>query len=146
MKSTNLITAVKKAGLVLLTITLLATATNAQENKYGSKAITKATIANLIRGIKNENEGIKRDCIYYAAVYEIHETIDALKEQLDDEENSSTRALIALALNKLGEDPGSEALYKYVTVDWNERLKDTKAAFTTTNDYQAKVKVQTNKK
>lgn len=146
MKSTNLTTAVKKAGLVLLTITLLATATNAQENKYENKAITETAIANLICGIKNENEGVKRDCIYYAAVYKIYETIDALKEQLDDEENSSTRALIALALNKLGEDPGSEALSKYVSVDWNTRLKDTAAAFTTTNDYQAKVKAPANKK
>jgi hypothetical protein len=146
MKARNLTTAAKRTGLVFLTIIFLATALNAQSSKLENKEINKAAIENLIAGIKSENDGVKRDCIYYAAIYGIQDAVDVLKSELENEENSGTCALMALALYKLGEKTGSEALSKYILIDWNEKIRDINATFAETDDYQNNITVTDAKK
>lgn len=129
MKASNLTTTAKKTGLVLLTVFLLTAASNAQSVKKNSYKLDKAAIENLTAGIKSLNNGVKKDCIYFSAIYGVQEAVDVLKTELENEKNPSTRALIALALFKLGVQAQTEELSGYVTIDWDERIRDINSEF-----------------
>ena len=66
----------------------------------------KYALENLIAGIHSENDGVRRNSIYFAGYYKIVETEDALIAQLKDENDPSTRILIALVLYELGSEEG----------------------------------------
>ncbi len=136
MEARNLTTAVKKTGLVLLVVIFFATTLSAQGPKVEKQILGKAAIKNLVAGIESSNDGVKLDCIYYAAIYGIHDAVDMLKSELKKEKNPSTRVLIALALYKLGVNAGGETLSKYVLIDWEEKVRSIDEAFGRTNKYQ----------
>ena len=131
MKATNLTTAVKRVSLVILTVLFLATSVNAQNVKTEKKKPNKLAIENLIKGIKSDNEGLKRDCIYFAAVFGNKEVVDVLKDELETENNPSTRVLIALALYKLGVKTDDTVLAGYVSIDWDKKLREMAEMFNT---------------
>lgn len=123
MKATNLTTVAKRTSIVILTVLFLVTTVGAQNVKAESQKVNKLAIENLIAGIKSDNDGLKRDCIYYAAIYGIEDAVDVLKEQLDKEKNPSNRVLIALALYKLGVKPEKGELAGYISIDWDTKVK-----------------------
>ena len=129
MKAANLTTTVKKASIVLLTALFLATTVGAQNVKAEKSKPNKLAIENLIKGIKSDNDGLKRDCIYYAAIYGVGEAADVLKSELKSEDNPSTRVLIALALYKLGVKTDEAVLTGYVSIDWDAKLKNMAETF-----------------
>ena len=99
MKTTLFLTA------ALLTAFLMTTSF-AQKQSIKEVTSNEHALDNLIAGIHSENIGVKRSSIYFAGKYRIAETEDALIEQLKEEEDPSTRILIALVLYEMGSEEG----------------------------------------
>jgi len=90
---------------VLLTVVLTGSGYT-QSNSIKDITAHKYALDNLIAGIHSENDGVRRNSIYFAGYYKIVETEDALIAQLKDENDPSTRILIALVLYELGSEEG----------------------------------------
>ena len=99
-----------KAYKTFLTAVLLAAVLTGsgytQSNSIKDITAHKYALENLIAGIHSENDGVRRNSIYFAGYYKIVETEDALIAQLKDENDASTRILIALVLYELGSEEG----------------------------------------
>jgi len=85
--------------------------------------ISERMIKNLAMGLESENTGLKQSCIYFAGFYEIEELVKPLIKLLNKEENANTRILIALALSKIGNEEGIEAIGKLAMKDMNPKVK-----------------------
>ena len=139
MKGTNLAAAAKKAGLVFLTVITFAAFTNVNGSQNNNGKMTEVGKQNYIAGIQSKVTGVKNDCIYFAAIYDVKEAVDALKEQLEKEENPSTRVLISLALCKLEESVGQgndgvDQLY-----EWERRVQTLSDSIVNENIFQKKI-------
>ena len=77
-----------------------------QSNSIKDITAHKYALENLIAGINSENDGVRRNSIYFAGYYKIVETEDALIAQLKKEKDPSTRILISLVLFELGSEEG----------------------------------------
>ncbi len=124
MKALNSISA--KTSLVVIVILLLAINNLSAQSvsvKYSKDNLSKNAIGNLIVGINSQNEGVKRCCIYFAGLYEINEATDALVDVLSKEKDPKNRVLIALALYKIGNPIGMDAVYKTASVDKDSTVR-----------------------
>ena len=92
--------------VVILSLVLSSIGAFAQNNSIKDVTSNKYALQNLIAGIKSDNEGVKRSAIYFTGKYKIAEAEHALIAQLKEEQNPSTRILIALVLFELGSDEG----------------------------------------
>ena len=92
-------------AVVLLTAVSMSS-TYAQANSIRDITSHQYALENLITGIHSENDGVRRNSIYFAGYYKIVEAEDALIAQLKKEKDSSTRILIALVLYELGSEEG----------------------------------------
>jgi len=77
-----------------------------QKNSINDLTSNKYALQNLVAGIQSENNGVKRSSIYFAGKYRVAEAEDALIAQLQEEEDPSTRILIALVLYDMGSKTG----------------------------------------
>ena len=77
-----------------------------QSNSIKDITAHKYALENLIAGIHSENDGVRRNSIYFAGYYKIVEAEDALIAQLKEEKDPSTRILISLVLYELGSEEG----------------------------------------
>jgi HEAT repeat protein len=77
-----------------------------QSNSIKDITAHKYALDNLIAGIHSENDGVRRNSIYFAGYYKIVETEEALIAQLKKEKDPSTRILIALVLYEMGSEEG----------------------------------------
>jgi HEAT repeat protein len=94
-------------SVVFVTIMLISTTSlNAQKTSISSITTNKYALKNLLTGIKSDNEGVKRSCIYFAGKYKIAEAESALIQQLGKEKNAGTRILISLVLFEMGSIDG----------------------------------------
>jgi len=91
---------------VVLLAALLTGPGYTQSNSIKDITAHKYALENLIAGIHSENDGVRRNSIYFAGYYKIVETEDALIAQLKKENDPSTRILIALVLYELGSEEG----------------------------------------
>lgn len=80
-------------------------------------------IENLKVGIQSNNEGVKKDCIYLAGKYEYTEVVEVLIDALKYEKNPKNRALIALALYRIGDEKGIKAVYEVSLVETDAKVK-----------------------
>jgi HEAT repeat protein len=78
----------------------------AQKNSIKEITDNEYALKNLVAGIHSDNTGVKRSSIYFAGKYRIAEAEDALIDQLKEEEDASTRILIALVLYEMGSEEG----------------------------------------
>jgi len=95
---------------IILTVTFLAalflSSVNAQTQSINEITSNKYALKNLVAGIHSDNLGVKRSSVYFAGKYKIAETEDELISQLKQEEDPSTRILIALVLFEMGSEEG----------------------------------------
>lgn len=123
MKARNLTSTVKKAGLVFFTMLTFAGYVFAQTtNGDNHRQLTKLDLVNLKAGIQSDNDGVKKDCIYFAAIYDVKEAYETLDEQLKNENNPSLRVLISLALCKLSDPNGVNSVDNDTLLDWREKV------------------------
>ncbi len=103
----------QKNYLVIMLIAILfaipSTFTKAQTNGNicGSvAAISKVAEQNFLNGLKSENTGLRKSCIYFAGKYKISGAVLPLMAQLRKEKDIETKILIALSLYELGDARG----------------------------------------
>ena len=99
-------TAYKKFLTAVLLAAVLTGSGYTQSNSIKDITAHKYALENLIAGIHSENDGVRRNSIYFAGYYKIVEAEDALIAQLKMEKDPSTRILIALVLYELGSEEG----------------------------------------
>lgn len=99
MKTTRFLTVVLLAALLTGSI-------DAQKNSIKDVTSNKYALQNLVAGIHSDNTGVKRSAIYLAGKYRIAESEEALIAQLKEENDPSTRILIALVLYEMGSEAG----------------------------------------
>jgi len=87
------------------------------------KQFTDQEVGNLITGIKSDNLGLRRSAIYLAGLYSLDEVVPVLVSQLEKENNSDVKILIALALYRMEDPEGMEAVEKLYRKDDNVRVK-----------------------
>jgi HEAT repeat protein len=95
----------------------------AQNNSIKNITSNHYALQNLLNGIKSDNEGVQRSSIYFAGKYRIAESESTLIEQLNKEENPSTRILIALVLFEMGSMEGLEAVRKLALNDVDPKVR-----------------------
>ena len=103
--------------LFLVNITILSL--SAAENQY----YADTDVANLISGIKSDNNGLMRSSIYFAGKYKIEETTDALLEVLNSESDPSNVILIALAIYQMGDKEAMMHVLDVAKNSSNNRVK-----------------------
>ena len=118
MRRSNLIAVILFAAFALTTIG------NAQDE---TRTYNENAIKNLVKGIKSENEGLKKSSIYYAGKYKITDAVDALVDKMVKEKDPDTRILIALSLYQIGDYKGLEAVKEQALNDNDERVKSMSA-------------------
>ncbi|MCF8357062.1 MAG: hypothetical protein K9H48_21685 [Melioribacteraceae bacterium] len=91
---------VKRTLMTIAAVLLLTVAVNAQATQ--EVKISENAVSNLVQGIKSENPGLSRSAIYFAGKYRITQTVDAMKEKLENVKDASTQLLIARALFEIG--------------------------------------------
>jgi len=102
----------KSYSIILLVALLLAIpsiATKAQRNgNISNSVVTLNKIAehNFMNGLKSENTGLRKSCIYFAGKYKISSAVLPLMAQLRKEKDIDTKILIALALYEIGDARG----------------------------------------
>ena len=94
-----------------------------QSNSIRDITANKYALKNLIAGIHSDNDGVKRNSIYFAGYYRVVETEDALISQLKSEENPSTRILISLVLYELGSEKGLNEVKNLSLNDENAKVR-----------------------
>jgi HEAT repeat protein len=80
-------------------------------------------LANLSVAIQAENLGLRKSAVYLAGLYSLNEVVPALVSQLEKENNSDVKILIALALYRMEDPIGMEAVEKLYKNDSNVRVK-----------------------
>ena len=91
---------------VLLLVAILIGNGFGQRNSIKNVTDNEYALKNLVAGIQSDNIGVKRSSIYFAGKYQIAEVEDVLINQLEEEEDASTRILIALVLYEMGSEEG----------------------------------------
>jgi len=109
--------------VLLFTIFLLSSSATAQKQSISDVSANEHALKNLIAGIHSENNGVKRSSIYFAGKYRIAEVENVLVKQLQEEENPSTRILIALVLYEMDSIEGLLAVQQLAQNDDNERVR-----------------------
>jgi len=122
---------------ILLTVTFLAalflSSINAQTQSINEITSNKYALENLVAGIHSDNLGVKRSSIYFAGKYKIAETEDELINQLKEEEDPSTRILIALVLFEMGSEEGLNEVKDLSMNDENAKVR--RLTFQIYNEY-----------
>ncbi|OGU34018.1 MAG: hypothetical protein A2068_09235 [Ignavibacteria bacterium GWB2_35_6b] len=81
-------------------------------------------VKSLIMGIKSDNDGLRKSAIFYAGQYKLEAAVDCLIEELQKEEDSSTKILIALSLYKIGNPIAIDYIKEVAANDENENVKN----------------------
>lgn len=92
---------------------------------YMKSNFTSNQINNLIMGVKSDNAGLKKSCIYFAAKYQVVETVQTLVDEFENNDDPKMKVLIALALYQIGDKSGIEAVYKASLSDGNQKVRKT---------------------
>ncbi|PKL84259.1 MAG: hypothetical protein CVV24_00850 [Ignavibacteriae bacterium HGW-Ignavibacteriae-3] len=116
-------TFVTKAALVLMLAMLFVSAAPAQNTKTKTPVLNKYAVANITLGIKSESEGIRKASIDLAGKCKVDQAVDALIEQLDEENAPELRVLIAQALYNIGNEKGLYTLKAYVSSEKDPEVK-----------------------
>lgn len=92
------------------------------DKRYTEKQFTNF-IKNLEVAIQAENNGLRKSAVYLAGLYSLNEVVPVLVKQLEKENNSDIKILIALALYRMEDPVGMEAVEKLYKNDSNVRVK-----------------------
>lgn len=109
--------------VLVLAVVLSSTASAGNEKVSELSGKAKAMTANLLTGIKSQNDGLRKSSIYYAGKYKVDEAVETLTEQLDKEKDPATRILIALSLYSIGSPEGMNAVGNRVNTDSNAKVR-----------------------
>jgi hypothetical protein len=113
-----------KVILVTITIaTLSSMVFSATDTSFNNVKLSKAAIENLKLGVKFDNEGVRKCCIYFVGKYKISELKEDLMDQLIKEENPRIRILIALSLYQLEDSECIDFLKIFAINDKDQEVR-----------------------
>lgn len=93
----------KVISIILISVLLLSsTAIAKDELDPAVKAKYKTIEANLLVGLKSDNEGLRTSCAYYLGEYKSEKAVLDLMKILRDDECYAARIVAALSLIKIG--------------------------------------------
>ncbi len=93
----------KLISIILISVLLLSsTAIAKDELDPAVKAKYKTIEANLLIGLKSDNEGLRTSCAYYLGEYKSEKAVLDLMKILRDDECYAARIVAALSLIKIG--------------------------------------------
>lgn len=97
MKATKII------SIILISVLLLSSPAVANNSiDPAVKANYKTIEANLLKGLKSENEGLRISCAYYLGEYKANNAVLDLLRILRNDDSYSARIVAALSLIKIG--------------------------------------------
>jgi len=109
---------------LFLALSAISTSINAASGSTSNKPqFTNESIESLKMGVKNDNEGVRKCCIYFAGKYKIAELKDELVDQISKEQNPRIRILIALSLYQLENGDGIELLKIFALNDKDQEVR-----------------------
>ncbi len=109
---------------LFLVISVISTSIYAASGSTSDKPqYTNESIESLKMGVKNDNDGVRKCCIYFAGKYKISELKDELIDQISKEENPRIRILIALSLYQLENSDGIELLKIFALNDKDQEVR-----------------------
>ncbi len=113
-----------KVSVFLLTaLIFLFAAPSILPQSYESSHIDKRFTDNLNAGIKSNNEGLRKSCIYFTGLYLLKECVPTLLDQLSKEKIADVKILIALSLYRIGDKKGIKAIESLSMNDENARVR-----------------------
>ncbi len=126
MKQVTVTTRQKRNSVIAFLLALLVfSATGFAQSKSSTTGFNnKYAIQNLVNGINSENEGVKRNCIYFAGKYGVKEAVNPLLDLLQTEENPNTKILIALSLFYINAPEGLNAVKALAQNDDNVKVRN----------------------
>ncbi|NWF90927.1 MAG: HEAT repeat domain-containing protein [Ignavibacteriaceae bacterium] len=92
------------------------------EKEYNDVKFTKF-IENLSVAIQADNSGLRKSAIYLAGLYSLYEVVPVLVAQLENETDDDIKVLIALALYRMEDPVGIDAVEKLYKSASNGRVK-----------------------
>jgi hypothetical protein len=122
-KGVNTMKAYRRFLTIVILAAVLTGSVYSQANSIKDITANKYALKNLIAGIHSDNEGVKRNSIYFAGYYRVTETEDALISQLKKEENPSTRILISLVLYEIGSEKGLNEVKNLSQTDEDAKVR-----------------------
>lgn len=115
-----------KTLYTVLVMCVLVSAVYAGPKKVVNQGTTfknKYALDNLIAGIKSENHGVQKTCIYYAGLYKVEETVDYLIEVIKKSKEEDIQKLVVLSLYEIKDEHGIEFLKNYSSKCPNKDVK-----------------------
>lgn len=104
----------------VLAAVLIYSSANAQSTQ---KEICKKFQYNLVTAIQSENTGLRKSGIYLAGKYEIDELTGTLIDALNKEKDPSVKILIGLALYRIDNEEGFEAIKNIAAVEKDKEAR-----------------------
>ena len=131
MKRQNL-TSTKFLLLAVFTIILVSSSNISAQKTESQKAkvviekyeLSGNAVKSLIKGIQSENEGLKKDAIFFAGEYKLDATVDYLIAELQKSKNPEMRILIVLSLHKIGNPIAIDYIKEIVKSEPNKNVKN----------------------
>jgi hypothetical protein len=101
-------------------ITISAQSKIQNDNPYN---LSEAAIDNFKEGLKSDNEGLRRSCIYFLGQYKIGDAAFALMNLMDKESVPRNRILIAFSLYNIGDKWGMKKVKEHSILDNEKEVK-----------------------
>jgi hypothetical protein len=93
--------------------------TDSSVNNIGNQSLE-----NLIHGLKSDNAGVKKCCIYFCGKYKVEQSVKQLARILNSEkENEDVRILAALSLYEIASDDCAYYLRQITKFAENKKVK-----------------------
>ncbi len=86
--------------------------------------LSDAAIKSVLQGIKSENEGVKRSCIYFAGKYKIKEASECLVEEFPSLDDGELCSMLVWSLYQIGNESCCKELQIIVKNHDSEELKN----------------------
>jgi HEAT repeat protein len=86
--------------------------------------LPEASIKSILQGIKSENDGVKKSCIYFAGKYKIQEASEYLVEELTVLDDGELCSLLVWSLYQIGDESCFKELQEIVKNHDSEELKN----------------------
>ncbi|MCF8357060.1 MAG: hypothetical protein K9H48_21675 [Melioribacteraceae bacterium] len=115
----------KKITTIMLAVIFLAGGMKSLGQGYSLEKVqhSEKLVVNLNKGIASGNDGLRKSSIYLAGKYRLASTVDALIDQLNNENEPSIKILIGLALYRIGDPIGMEKIIHQSKNEKNEKVK-----------------------
>jgi hypothetical protein len=110
-------------GVIALAIVLALPATANDIKKDLGEAKYDLAVQNLIKGVKSENDGLRRSAIYMLGTMQAEEALIPLMGVLRSCPNENCRVAAAWALCKIGNARGTYAVKQAVRFDDSRRVQ-----------------------